>query len=85
MGILTWLVIGLIAGFVASMLVNKGGAGMWMDMVLGIVGAFVGGFLAHLAGFAGITGFDMHSILVSVIGAVVVLFAYHALARRGSV
>ena len=55
-----------------------------MDIVLGIVGAFVGGFLAHAFGFEGITGFNLYSTLISVIGAVVVLVIYHALARRGA-
>jgi uncharacterized membrane protein YeaQ/YmgE (transglycosylase-associated protein family) len=85
MGILAWLVMGLVAGFIASLLVNKRGEGMFMDIVLGIVGAVVGGFLAHLAGFAGITGFNLYSVLISVVGAVVVLVLYHALVRRGSV
>jgi uncharacterized membrane protein YeaQ/YmgE (transglycosylase-associated protein family) len=85
MGIVAWLVMGLIAGFIASLLVNKRGEGMLMDIILGIVGAFVGGFLAHLAGFTGITGFDLYSILVSVVGAVIVLTVYHAMTRRGSV
>lgn len=85
MGIIAWLVMGLIAGFIASKLVNKQGSGLAMDIVLGIVGAFVGGFLAHLFGFTGITGFNIYSVLISVIGAVVVLVLYHALARRGAV
>jgi uncharacterized membrane protein YeaQ/YmgE (transglycosylase-associated protein family) len=82
MGIIAWLILGLIAGFIGSKLVNKQGAGMWMDMVLGIVGAVVGGFVAHLAGFSGITGFDLYSILIAVVGSVLVLVAYHALSRR---
>jgi uncharacterized membrane protein YeaQ/YmgE (transglycosylase-associated protein family) len=85
MGIIYWLIMGLIAGFIASKLVNKQGAGMFMDIILGIVGAFVGGFLAHLFGFSGITGFNIYSVLISVIGAVVVLVVYHALARKGAV
>jgi uncharacterized membrane protein YeaQ/YmgE (transglycosylase-associated protein family) len=82
MGIVYWLVFGLIAGFVASRLVNKQGEGMSMDIVLGIVGAVVGGFLAQLLGFSGISGFNVYSLMIAVGGAVVVLFAYHALARR---
>jgi uncharacterized membrane protein YeaQ/YmgE (transglycosylase-associated protein family) len=84
MGVVAWLVLGLIAGFVASMLVNKQGEGMLMDIVLGIVGAVVGGFIAHLAGFSGITGFNIYSILIAVGGAVVVLIVYHALTRRSA-
>jgi uncharacterized membrane protein YeaQ/YmgE (transglycosylase-associated protein family) len=82
MGILAWLVLGLIAGFIASLLVNKKGEGMFMDIVLGIVGAVVGGFIAHFAGYSGITGFDPYSIMIAVGGSIVVLFLYHALARR---
>ena len=84
MGIVAWLVLGLIAGFVASLLVNKQGEGMLMDIVLGIVGAVVGGFIAQLAGFSGISGFNIYSILIAVGGAVVVLVVYHALARRSA-
>ena len=85
MGFFAWLIMGLIAGFIASKLVNKQGEGMAMDIVLGIVGAVVGGFIANLLGFHGITGFDLYSILVSVLGAVVVLMVYHAMTRRSSV
>jgi uncharacterized membrane protein YeaQ/YmgE (transglycosylase-associated protein family) len=85
MGFFAWLIMGLIAGFIASKLVNKQGEGMFMDIILGIVGAVVGGFIANALGFTGITGFDLYSILVSVVGAVIVLVAYHAVTRRGSV
>jgi uncharacterized membrane protein YeaQ/YmgE (transglycosylase-associated protein family) len=85
MGIIAWLILGLIAGFIASKLVNRQGEGMAMDIVLGIVGAVVGGFIANMLGFHGITGFDLYSILVSVLGAVVVLIVYHAATRRSSV
>jgi len=84
MGIIAWLVLGLIAGFIASLLVNKRGEGFLMDIILGIVGAVVGGFIAHLFGISGITGFNLYSILIAVGGAVVVLVLYHALARRGA-
>jgi uncharacterized membrane protein YeaQ/YmgE (transglycosylase-associated protein family) len=84
MGIVAWLVLGLIAGFLASLLVNKQGEGMFMDIILGIVGAVIGGFIAQFAGFAGITGFNIYSILIAVGGAVVVLVLYHALTRRGT-
>ncbi len=85
MRIIAWLVMGLIAGFIASKLVNKQGEGIAMDIVLGIVGAFVGGFIADTLGFHGISGFNLYSILISVLGAVVVLVVYHALTRRSSV
>ncbi len=82
MGIVAWLVLGLIAGFLASLLVNKQGEGMLMDIVLGIVGAVVGGFIAQFAGFSGITGINIYSILIAIGGAVVVLLVYHAMNRR---
>jgi len=85
MSIIAWLILGLIAGFIASKLVNKTGEGVILDIVLGIVGAFVGGFLFSFVGAAPITGFNIYSVIVAVIGAVVVLFIYHAVAgRRGS-
>jgi uncharacterized membrane protein YeaQ/YmgE (transglycosylase-associated protein family) len=82
MGIVAWLVLGLLAGFLASLLMNKGGEGFWMDIILGIVGAVVGGFIAQLAGFSGITGLNLYSILIAVGGAIVVLAVYHAVTRR---
>jgi uncharacterized membrane protein YeaQ/YmgE (transglycosylase-associated protein family) len=85
MGFIAWLVMGLIAGFIASKLVNKQGEGAFMDVILGIIGAVVGGFIANAVGFTGITGFDLYSILVSVVGAVIVLVVYHAMTHRGSV
>jgi len=82
MGILGWIVLGLIAGYIASMLVNKGGEGLPMDIVLGIVGAVVGGWLFHAFGAAGVTGFNLWSLIVAVIGAVVVLVVWHAIRRQ---
>jgi uncharacterized membrane protein YeaQ/YmgE (transglycosylase-associated protein family) len=82
MGIISWLILGLIAGFIGSKLVNKRGDGLILDIVLGIVGAFVGGFIFHLLGFAGVSGLNLWSMLVAVIGAAVVLVIYHAVAGR---
>ena len=83
MGILSWLVLGLVSGFIASKLVNKTGEGLIMDIVLGVVGAFVGGFIfTHFFGAAGVTGLNIPSLFVSVVGAVVVLLAYHMIVRR---
>lgn len=79
MGIIAWLVLGLIAGFIASKLVNKQGEGLILDMVLGIIGAIVGGFIFNAFGTVGVTGFNIYSLLVAIIGAVVVLVLYHAL------
>jgi uncharacterized membrane protein YeaQ/YmgE (transglycosylase-associated protein family) len=85
MSIIGWLVLGLIAGFIASKLVNKTGEGVVLDIVLGIVGAVVGGFLFTQFGAAGVTGFNLYSMFVAVIGAVVVLVLYHALFGRRAV
>jgi len=85
MSIIGWLVLGLISGYIASKIVNKAGEGMVLDIVLGIVGAFVGGWLFNAIGHTGVTGFNLYSMFVSVIGAVVVLLVYHALFRRGRV
>jgi uncharacterized membrane protein YeaQ/YmgE (transglycosylase-associated protein family) len=82
MSIIAWLILGLISGFIASKLVNKTGEGMVMDIVLGIIGAIAGGWLFNRFGMAGVTGLNIYSMLVSVVGAVGVLVIYHALARR---
>jgi len=74
--------LGLIAGFIASKIVNNRGEGVLFDIVLGIVGAVVGGFLFGLIGTAGVTGFNLYSMFVAVVGAVTVLVGYHALVRR---
>jgi uncharacterized membrane protein YeaQ/YmgE (transglycosylase-associated protein family) len=82
MSILAWIVLGLLAGFIGSKLVNKTGEGVVLDIVLGVVGAVVGGYLFNMMGAAGVTGVNIYSLFVAVVGAVVVLVAYHA-ARRG--
>ena len=84
MSILAWIILGLVAGFIASKLVNRTGSGLVMDLLLGVVGAFVGGFLFTRFGAAGVTGLNLYSILVATLGAVVVLFIYHALSGRRS-
>ena len=82
MSILAWLILGLIAGFIASRIVNKAGEGLILDTVLGIIGAIVGGFLFSLFGASGVTGLNLYSMLVAIIGAIVVLVVYHAIVRR---
>ena len=81
MSFLVWIILGLISGFIASKIVNKKGEGWLGDIVLGIIGAVVGGWLFGLLGAHGVTGFNVYSVLVSIVGAVVVLFAYHAIRR----
>jgi uncharacterized membrane protein YeaQ/YmgE (transglycosylase-associated protein family) len=84
MGIIAWIVLGLIAGFIASLLVNRHGEGWFGDVILGIIGAVVGGFIAQAAGFRGITGFNIWSILIAVGGAVVCLIIYHMVMPHGA-
>ncbi len=85
MSILGWIVLGLIAGFIASKIVNRQGEGLILDVVLGIVGAMVGGFIFNSLGEVGVTGLNLWSMFVAVVGAVVVLVIYHALLRRAVV
>jgi uncharacterized membrane protein YeaQ/YmgE (transglycosylase-associated protein family) len=83
MGIIAWLILGLISGFIASKLINRTGEGLVMDIVLGVVGAFVGGFIfTRFLGEPGVSGLNLYSMFVAVIGAVVVLLIYHMLVRR---
>ena len=83
MTFLVWIILGLISGFIASKMVNHTGEGVILDIVLGIVGAFAGGWLFETFGAHGVTGLNIYSILVSVVGAVVVLLVYHTLIGRG--
>jgi uncharacterized membrane protein YeaQ/YmgE (transglycosylase-associated protein family) len=85
MSIVGWILLGLIAGWIASKIVNKTGQGFLLDIVLGIVGAIVGGYLFALVGAEGVTGFNVYSMVVAVIGAVIVLIGYHALAGRRAI
>jgi uncharacterized membrane protein YeaQ/YmgE (transglycosylase-associated protein family) len=84
MSILAWLILGLISGFIASKIVNKTGEGVVLDIVLGIVGAIAGGYLFTAFGAAPVTGFNLYSMVVAVVGAIVVLIIYHALTGRRS-
>jgi uncharacterized membrane protein YeaQ/YmgE (transglycosylase-associated protein family) len=81
MSILAWIILGLLAGFIGSKLVNKQGEGLFLDIVLGVVGAVVGGWLFNKFGAVGVTGLNLYSLLVAVVGAVVVLLVYHVLRR----
>lgn len=81
MSFLAWIVLGLVAGFIGSKIVNKSGEGILLDIILGIVGAVAGGWLFNTFGAAGVTGLNLYSLLVAVVGAVIVLVAYHAIRR----
>jgi len=82
MSILSWILLGLIAGFIGSKIVNSTGQGLFLDIALGIVGAVVGGFLFSVFGAEGVTGFNIYSLIVAIMGSVVALWVYHALMGR---
>jgi uncharacterized membrane protein YeaQ/YmgE (transglycosylase-associated protein family) len=81
MSLFVWILLGLVAGFLASHIVNRRGEGIVLDALLGIVGALVGGYLWRLFGHVGVTGLNFHSILVACVGAVALLVVYHAIRR----
>ena len=83
MSFLSWIVLGLIAGFIGSKIVNKRGEGILLDIVLGIVGAIAGGWVFSLFGASRVTGLNLYSLLVAVVGAVIVLLVYHAIEGAG--
>ena len=83
MGFIAWIILGLIAGFVASKLVNHTGSGILLDMVIGIVGALLGGFIGAKLGLGGLENFwSLWTWLLAIVGAIVVLLIYNAVARR---
>jgi len=84
MSLLGWIILGLISGFIASKIVNRAGEGALLDILLGVVGAVVGGWLFHTFGMPGVTGFNLYSMLVAIVGAIVVLVLYHAIAGRST-
>jgi uncharacterized membrane protein YeaQ/YmgE (transglycosylase-associated protein family) len=84
MGILSWLILGLIAGWIGSKIVNKTGEGFFLDIVLGVVGALVGGFLFSLVGAEGVSGLNLYSMVVAIIGSIVVLVIYHTIFGRST-
>ena len=81
MSIIAWIILGLIAGFIGSKIVNKSGEGLVLDILLGIVGAVLGGWLFSKFGAAGVTGLNLYSLLVAVVGSVLFLVIYHAIRR----
>jgi len=81
MSIIAWIILGLIAGFIGSKIVNKAGEGFVVDIILGIVGAVVGGYVFQLLGASAVTGLNLYSLLVAVVGSVLFLVIYHAIRR----
>ena len=91
MGFIAWIVLGLIAGFIASKVINKSGGGLFTDLILGIVGGLVGGFiverapmLGNLFGHIHILGFALGPLIIAVLGSILVLAIYHAVVKRGN-
>jgi len=84
MGILSWIILGLIAGFIGSKIVERQGQGFWLNIALGIIGALVGGFLFSFFGSSGVTGLNVWSMIVAIVGSVVVLLIYNAVTGRRS-
>ena len=82
MSIIGWIILGLVAGWVASKIWRGTGSGLVMNLVLGVVGAFVGGFLFSLIGGQGVTGLNLWSLIVATLGAIVVLWISGLLAGR---
>jgi uncharacterized membrane protein YeaQ/YmgE (transglycosylase-associated protein family) len=82
MSFVAWIVLGLVAGFIGSKLVNRTGEGLIRDVLLGVIGAIGGGYLFNLFGASGVTGLNLYSLVVAVVGAVVFLIVYHAIFRR---
>jgi uncharacterized membrane protein YeaQ/YmgE (transglycosylase-associated protein family) len=82
MSFIAWIILGLIAGFIDSKLVNKRGEGVVLDIILGVIGAVVGGWLFNSFGAAGVTGLNIYSLMVASIGAILVLVIYHAITRK---
>src|SRR5437016_3949457 len=81
MSLFVWIVLGLISGFIASHLVNRRGEGMLLDVLLGIVGAIIGGWLFHWFGREGVNGLNIHSFFVATVGAVLFLVVFHMFRR----
>ncbi len=82
MGVISWIILGLIAGWLVGMFVNKPTSGLLQNLALGVIGAVVGGFLATAVGLTGVTGINIWSIIVSVVGAAIVVWLYNTVVSR---
>jgi uncharacterized membrane protein YeaQ/YmgE (transglycosylase-associated protein family) len=85
MSFVAWIVLGLLAGFIASQLINRRGSGTLTNIVLGIIGALVGGFLFQQFGAEGVTGLNLWSLVVATTGAAALLMVFHVLRRTSSI
>lgn len=83
MGIILWIIFGAIAGWIASVIMKTDSSqGAMMDVIMGIIGSIVGGFLMGLVGQSGVTGFNVNSMAVAVIGAIIVIYVGRAMQKR---
>jgi uncharacterized membrane protein YeaQ/YmgE (transglycosylase-associated protein family) len=82
MSFVVWIILGLVAGYIANQIVYREGKGLWLNMGLGIVGAIVGGMIFSLLGGAGITGINPYSLIVAVVGSIIGLWIYNAVSGR---
>jgi uncharacterized membrane protein YeaQ/YmgE (transglycosylase-associated protein family) len=85
MGILSWILLGLIAGFLASVVMKGGGYGVIGDIIVGVVGALIGGFVFSLLGGGGVSGFNLPSIFVAFVGACILIAILRAVSGRRAV
>jgi uncharacterized membrane protein YeaQ/YmgE (transglycosylase-associated protein family) len=83
MGILGWIIIGIVAGWIAEQ-VTKSNMGVLMNLVVGVVGAFVGGFLFSLVGGSGVTGFNVWSLVVATVGAIALLYVVSFVRKKAA-
>ena len=82
MSFLAWIILGLVAGYIASQIVDREGKGLWLNLALGVVGAIVGGVIFSALGGVGITGINLYSLIVAVVGWIAVLWIYNAVRGR---
>jgi len=83
MGILSWLIMGLIVGIIAKFVMpGKDPGGVFITIILGIAGAFVGGFIGSTLGLGSVTGFDIRSLLIAVGGSILLLIIYRAIKKN---
>ncbi len=81
--LIVWIIIGAIAGWLASLVVRGGGYGLVGDIIVGIVGAIIGGFVMSMLGGSGVTGFNLYSLIVAFVGAVILLFILRLVSGAG--
>lgn len=82
MGLLSWILVGAIAGWIAGLIMKGAGSGVVMNIIIGIIGAFLGGLVMNLIGNVGVTGFNLWSLFVAIIGSIILL-GIVGLFRRG--